>query len=120
MQAPINQLYKFGQFRLDAGGRVLRRDGRAAPLSPKVFDTLLVLIETGDEPLGGVGQSGAGTDGGVLRQIEVGEALRRAQLEMLKGVNRRHHYYWASFIQSCEWANLEGKRRHSLPRRYYK
>jgi CHAT domain-containing protein len=39
-----------------------------------------------------------------------GEALRRVQLEMLKGVNRRHPYYWASFIQSGEWANLEGKR----------
>jgi CHAT domain-containing protein/Tfp pilus assembly protein PilF len=39
-----------------------------------------------------------------------GEALRRVQLEMLKGVNRRHPYYWASFIQSGEWANLEDKR----------
>jgi CHAT domain-containing protein/Tfp pilus assembly protein PilF len=39
-----------------------------------------------------------------------GEALRQVQLEMLKGVNRRHPYYWASFIQSGEWANLEGKR----------
>jgi CHAT domain-containing protein len=39
-----------------------------------------------------------------------GEALRRVQLEMLKGMNRRHPYYWASFIQSGEWANLEGKR----------
>jgi len=39
-----------------------------------------------------------------------GEALRRVQLEMLKNVNRRHPYYWASFIQSGEWANLEGER----------
>jgi CHAT domain-containing protein len=39
-----------------------------------------------------------------------GEALRRAPLEMLKGMNRRHPYYWASFIQSGEWADLEGKR----------
>jgi len=39
-----------------------------------------------------------------------GDALRRVQLEMLKKVNRRHPYYWASFIQSGEWANLEGKR----------
>lgn len=38
------------------------------------------------------------------------EALRQTQLEMLKNVNRRHPYYWASFIQSGEWANLEGKR----------
>jgi CHAT domain-containing protein len=39
-----------------------------------------------------------------------GEALRQSQLEMLKNVNRRHPYYWASFIQSGEWANLEGER----------
>jgi CHAT domain-containing protein/Tfp pilus assembly protein PilF len=39
-----------------------------------------------------------------------GEALRQVQLEMLKRVNRQHPYYWASFIQSGEWANLEGKR----------
>jgi CHAT domain-containing protein len=39
-----------------------------------------------------------------------GEALRRVQLDMLKSVNRRHPYYWASFIQSGEWANLDGKR----------
>jgi CHAT domain-containing protein len=39
-----------------------------------------------------------------------GEALRRAQLEMLKKVNRRHPYFWAGFIQSGEWANLAGKR----------
>ncbi len=36
-----------------------------------------------------------------------GEALRQVQLEMLKQVNRRHPYYWASFIQSGEWTNLE-------------
>ena len=45
MQAPINQLYKFGQFCLDVSEPVLRRDGRVAPLSPKLFDTLLALIE---------------------------------------------------------------------------
>jgi CHAT domain-containing protein/Tfp pilus assembly protein PilF len=35
-----------------------------------------------------------------------GDALRQVQLEMLKKANRRHPYYWASFIQSGEWANL--------------
>ncbi len=37
-------------------------------------------------------------------------ALRQAQLQMLKDVKRRHPYYWASFIQSGEWANLERER----------
>jgi CHAT domain-containing protein/Tfp pilus assembly protein PilF len=39
-----------------------------------------------------------------------GEALRRAQLEMIRKVKRRHPYFWAGFIQSGEWANLAGKR----------
>lgn len=39
-----------------------------------------------------------------------GESLRRVQLEMLKRPNRRHPFYWASFIQSGEWASLDGKR----------
>jgi CHAT domain-containing protein len=39
-----------------------------------------------------------------------GEALRQVQLTMLKEAKRRHPYYWASFIQSGEWADLEGKR----------
>src|SRR5262245_10937172 len=52
MQPPINQLYKFGQFYLDVSERVLIRDGRIVPLSPKVFDTLLVLIENRGRILG--------------------------------------------------------------------
>jgi CHAT domain-containing protein/Tfp pilus assembly protein PilF len=39
-----------------------------------------------------------------------GAALRQVQLEMLKNPARRHPFYWAGFIQSGEWANLEGKR----------
>ena len=38
------------------------------------------------------------------------EALREVRLHMLKNANRRHPYFWASFIQSGEWANLDGKR----------
>ena len=39
-----------------------------------------------------------------------GDALRQAKLAMLKRQGRRHPFYWASFIQSGEWANLEGRR----------
>lgn len=38
------------------------------------------------------------------------EGLRQVQLKMLASKNRQHPYYWASFIQSGEWANLDGKR----------
>jgi CHAT domain-containing protein len=39
-----------------------------------------------------------------------GAALRHAQLEMFKDVRRRHPYYWASFILSGEWSNLQNER----------
>jgi CHAT domain-containing protein len=38
------------------------------------------------------------------------QALRTVQLKMLHSRDRRHPYYWASFIESGEWANLAGQR----------
>ncbi len=37
-------VYEFGPFRMDASRRLLERDGEAVVLSPKAFDTLLLLI----------------------------------------------------------------------------
>ncbi len=37
--------YEFGPFRLDAGERILLRDGKTVPLPPKAFETLLALVE---------------------------------------------------------------------------
>src|SRR5688572_2251581 len=37
-------LYQFGPYCLDAGERVLVRDGRLVPLPPKALSTLLVLV----------------------------------------------------------------------------
>jgi len=39
-----------------------------------------------------------------------GEALHQVQLDMLKRNPKLHPFYWANFIQSGEWANLDGKR----------
>ena len=39
-----------------------------------------------------------------------GEALRQVQLKMLQKKTRQHPFYWASFIPSGEWANLDNKR----------
>lgn len=38
-------IYEFGPYRLDALERLLLRDGQPVPLTPKVFDTLLALVE---------------------------------------------------------------------------
>jgi len=48
--------------------------------------------------------------GGLKKGLGRGEALRQAQLTMLARGNRQHPFYWASFIQAGEWANLDGRR----------
>ncbi len=47
---------------------------------------------------------------GLKRGFGRGEALRLAQLAMLKRKSRQHPFYWAIFIQDGEWGNLEGQR----------
>jgi Tol biopolymer transport system component/DNA-binding winged helix-turn-helix (wHTH) protein len=44
MSRPVKQLYEFGPFRLDPSEHFLLRDGKPVPLTPKAFDTLLVLV----------------------------------------------------------------------------
>ncbi len=47
MSQPARHLYEFGPFRLDATERLLLRDQQHVPLTPKAFETLLVLVEHG-------------------------------------------------------------------------
>jgi len=49
MAQPSQQLYEFGQFRLDANKRALLREGELVQLTPKCFEILLTLIERGVE-----------------------------------------------------------------------
>jgi Tol biopolymer transport system component/DNA-binding winged helix-turn-helix (wHTH) protein len=44
MPLPIAHLYQFEQFMIDVDQRVLFRDGKPQPLTPKVFETLLILV----------------------------------------------------------------------------
>lgn len=46
------RLYEFGPFLLDPAERVLKREGQPVPLTPKVLDLLLVLVENGGHLLG--------------------------------------------------------------------
>lgn len=39
-----------------------------------------------------------------------GDALRETKLQLMRRPGRRHPFYWATFIQSGEWANLNGVR----------
>jgi len=44
--------YRFGPFRLDAGGRLLFRGGQRLALSPKAVELLLALVEAQPNPVG--------------------------------------------------------------------
>jgi Tol biopolymer transport system component/DNA-binding winged helix-turn-helix (wHTH) protein len=46
MAASVDKIYEFGEWRLDPAEHLLLRNGFAVPLGPKVFDTLLLLIES--------------------------------------------------------------------------
>jgi CHAT domain-containing protein/Tfp pilus assembly protein PilF len=46
---------------------------------------------------------------GLRRGLGRGEALRQAELAMLKRPSRRHPFYWASFIESGAWSPLAGQ-----------
>ena len=51
MNEPLPASYEFGPFSVDAGKRLLLRNGEPVPLAPKVLETLLVLIEHRDRVL---------------------------------------------------------------------
>jgi DNA-binding winged helix-turn-helix (wHTH) protein/TolB-like protein/Flp pilus assembly protein TadD len=52
MRATNAHLYEFGDFRLDTAKRLLRRlDGTTVPLTPRVFETLLYMVEHHDTVL---------------------------------------------------------------------
>ena len=92
-----NVSYEFGPFRLDTRERRLLRDGEVVPLTPKVFDTLLVLVRnqghilTKDEILSLVWADTLVEEGNVSRNIST---LRKA----LGDVSSESHY-----IETVPW-----------------
>lgn len=69
--------YEFGPFALDAGRRLVLRDGVPVPLAPKAFETLLALIEcrdrvvTKDELLQRIWGDTIVEEGGLTRNISI-------------------------------------------------
>jgi DNA-binding winged helix-turn-helix (wHTH) protein/TolB-like protein len=47
-----NRSYEFGRFRLNPAERVLLREGEPVPLTPKVFDILITLVENSGQVVG--------------------------------------------------------------------
>lgn len=88
MNSPARQIYEFGQFRLDGAERLLVREGTVVPLTPKAFDTLLLLVENSghvlnrDELLEAVWRDSFVEENTLTRNIA---ALRKALGERLNG-----------------------------------
>src|SRR4030095_9998602 len=51
MKRPGKRFYLFDGFRVDVNERILFKEDREVPLTPKVFDTLLVLLENSSHVL---------------------------------------------------------------------
>jgi DNA-binding winged helix-turn-helix (wHTH) protein len=52
MSLLIDHSYRFGEFTLDTDQRILLREGKPLSLAPKVFDTLLILVESSGRIVG--------------------------------------------------------------------
>ncbi|HEY7914613.1 MAG TPA: tetratricopeptide repeat protein [Blastocatellia bacterium] len=52
MGEQTKRFYEFGPFRIDCGEHLLWRGGELVPLPPKVFDTLVLLVENSGHVLG--------------------------------------------------------------------
>ena len=77
MSEPSKPTVEFGPFSLDRGRRLLLRKGDAVPLAPKVFETLLVLVEnrgrvlSKDELLEQVWGDTSVEEGGLTRNVSI-------------------------------------------------
>src|SRR5215510_4474589 len=47
MSQVVRHSYEFGEFTVDGDQKVLLRNGAPLPLTPKAFDTLMILVENG-------------------------------------------------------------------------
>jgi len=52
MSRAVTHLYQFGEFTVDGDQKVLLRNGTPRPLPPKIFDTLLILVENAGRLVG--------------------------------------------------------------------
>jgi len=120
-----NHSYDFGRFRLKVAERVLLREGELVPLTPKVFDILVTLVENGgqvvakDDLMKRVWPNTFVEEGNLTQNISLlrkalGEAPGGAQF--IETVPRRGYRFVAETKQS--WGDAEpagnGHKEHSL------
>ena len=120
-----NHSYDFGRFRLKVAERVLLREGELVPLTPKVFDILVTLVENGgqvvakDDLMKRVWPNTFVEEGNLTQNISLlrkalGETPGGAQF--IETVPRRGYRFVAETKQS--WGDAEpagnGHKEHSL------
>src|SRR5438309_3616155 len=96
-------VYQFGPFCLDATERLLLRDGVPVPLTPKAFDTLLVLVENSghlldkDDLMKRVWPDTFVEEGGLTRNISaLRKALDSGEQQYIETVPRRGYRFTAA------------------------
>jgi TolB-like protein/Tfp pilus assembly protein PilF len=106
-------MYEFGEFQVDAARRLLLgRDGRVLPLTPKVFDTLLYLVEHADAVLDKDELMGA-----IWPQTAVEENNLNQNISVLRrvfGGNRTAHEYIVT-VPGRGYRFVAAVKKHGLP-----
>lgn len=112
-----DNLFQFGAFRLDAGERVLLRDGRLVPLPAKVLSTLILLVRNNghvvekDALMNEVWPDNYVEEGNLAQHIFI---LRRAlgesteNAKYIETVPRRGYRFVAKMIEPGEDADDKG------------
>ncbi|HJS25039.1 MAG TPA: tetratricopeptide repeat protein [Pyrinomonadaceae bacterium] len=119
-----NHSYEFGRFRLKVAERVLLREGELVPLTPKVFDILVTLVEHGgqvvakDDLMKRVWPNTFVEEGNLTQNISL---LRKALgespggLQFIETVPRRGYRFVADTSQSWHEEPIESAPADSPP-----
>ena len=119
-----NHSYEFGRFRLKVAERVLLREGELVPLTPKVFDILVTLVEHGgqvvakDDLMKRVWPNTFVEEGNLTQNISL---LRKALgespggVQFIETVPRRGYRFVADTSQSWHEEPVESAHEDSQP-----
>src|ERR671919_528856 len=117
MDLQDNHSYEFGRFRLKIAERVLLREGELVPLTPKVFDILVTLVEHGgqvvskDDLMKRIWPNTFVEEGNLTQNISL---LRKALgetpggVQFIETVPRRGYRFVAETSQSSNGVPLNG------------
>ena len=124
MAQPDSHSYEFGRFRLKTAERILLREGELVPLTPKVFDILITLVEhrgqvvAKDDLMKRVWPSTYVEEGNLTQNISL---LRKALgetpggVQFIETVPRRGYRFVGDIAESWDGTPLNGPTEAVLP-----